>query len=97
MYLWIFFRSITIFRRCGTAFPSMLVLGLGLMIVLQAIVNMMVSVGLMPVTGQTLPLVSRGGSSMLFNALALGMMLGVSRQMNERTLDKPKGESLLER
>jgi cell division protein FtsW len=97
LYLWIFFRSMVIFRRCGTAFPSLLVLGLGLMIVLQAIVNMLVSVGLTPVTGQTLPLVSLGGSSVIFTAMALGMMLGVSRQMNEQTIDKPKEESLLER
>ena len=97
LYLWIFFRSILIFQRCGTAFPSLLVLGLGLMIVLQAIINMLVSVNLIPVTGQTLPLISLGGSSMIFTAMALGMILGVSRQMNEKTIDKPKGESLLER
>lgn len=97
LYLWIFFRSITIFQRCGTAFPSLLVLGLGLMIVLQALINMLVSVNLIPVTGQTLPLISLGGSSMIFTAMALGMILGVSRQVNEQTIDKPKGESLLEK
>jgi len=97
LYLWIFFRSTHIFRRCGTAFPALLVLGLGLMIVLQAIVNMLVSVHLMPVTGQTLPLVSLGGSSLVFTAIALGMMLAVSRQVQENTLDKPKEESILER
>lgn len=95
LYLWIFFRGITIFQRCGTAFPSLLVLGLALMIVLQAILNMLVSVSLIPVTGQPLPLVSKGGSSLVFTLVALGMMLGVSRQMKEKTLDRPKGESLL--
>jgi len=97
LYLWIFFRSIHIFRQCGTAFPALLVLGLGLMIVLQAVINMMVSVHLMPVTGQTLPLISLGGSSLVFTAVALGMMLAVSRQAQNNTLDKPKGESILER
>ena len=97
LYLWIFVRSIRIFRQCGTAFPALLVLGLGLMIVLQALVNMLVSVHLMPVTGQTLPLVSLGGSSLVFTAIALGMMLGVSRQAQERTLEQPKGESILEK
>ena len=97
LYLWVFFRSIHIFRQCGTAFPALLVLGLGLMIVLQAVINMMVSVHLMPVTGQTLPLISLGGSSLVFTAVALGMMLAVSRQAQNNTLDKPKGESILER
>jgi len=96
LYLWIFFRSILIFQKCGTAFPSLLVLGLGLMIVLQALFNMLVSVNLFPVTGQTLPLISLGGSSLLFTSLALGMILGVSRQVEERSLDRPRGESLLE-
>jgi cell division protein FtsW len=96
LYLWIFFRAILIFRKCGTAFPSMLVLGLGLLITLQAIANMMVSTNLAPSTGLTLPLISQGGSSELFLSLALGMMLGVSRQVEEQTLDKPKAESLLE-
>lgn len=96
LYLCIFFRGITTFKKCGTALPSLLVLGLSLMITLQALVNMLVSVGIFPVTGQTLPLVSLGGSSVIFTCLALGMILGVSRQMKEETLDRPSGESLLE-
>ncbi len=96
LYLWIFFRAILIFRKCGTAFPSMLVLGLGLLITLQALVNMMVSTNMMPSTGVTLPLISKGGSSELFLSLALGMMLGVSRQTQEQTLDTPRAETLLE-
>ncbi len=97
LYLWLFFRTISIFQKCGTAFPSLLVLGLGLMIFFQALVNMLVSTGLFFVTGQNLPLVSMGGSSVLFISLALGMILGVSRQVQEQSLDKPKGESLLEK
>ncbi len=96
LYLWIFFRAIMIFRKCGTAFPSLLVLGLGLLITMQAMANMMVSTSLLPSTGLTLPLISKGGSSELFLSLALGMMLGVSRQTQEKTLDTPKAESLLE-
>jgi cell division protein FtsW len=96
LYLWIFFRAILIFRKCGTAFPSMLVLGLALLITLQAMANMMVSTNMIPSTGLTLPLISKGGSSELFLSLALGMMLGVSRQMQEQTLDTPKAETLLE-
>ena len=66
LYLWLFFRTIQIFKKCGTAFPSLLVLGLGLMIVLQAMIHMLVSVSLFPVTGQQLPLISKGGSSLVF-------------------------------
>jgi cell division protein FtsW len=74
----------------------MLVLGLALLITSQALVNMMVSTNLIPSTGVTLPLISKGGSSELFLSFALGMMLGVSRQIQEQTLDKPKAETLLE-
>ncbi len=97
LYLWLFYRTIVIFRRCGTAFPSLLVLGLGLMIFLQAAINMLVSTGLFFVTGQNLPLISMGGSSVIFISLSLGMILGVSRQMEEKTIDAPKSESLLEK
>lgn len=97
MYLWIFYRTKLIFERCGTAFPSLLVLGLGLMITFQALVHMLVAINFFPETGQPLPLISHGGSSILFTSIALGMILGVSRQTEERTLDRPKSESLYEK
>ena len=96
LYLWVFFRGIVIFRKCGTAFPSLLVLGLALLITLQAMINMMVSTNMIPSTGIALPLISKGGSSELFLSCALGMMLGVSRQTQEQTLDKPRADTLLE-
>ncbi|MDE6375083.1 MAG: FtsW/RodA/SpoVE family cell cycle protein [Alistipes sp.] len=94
LYLWIFFRAIEIFRRCGTAFPGLLVLGLALQITCQALLHIMVTVNLSPETGQTLPLISRGGSSVLFTAIALGMILSVSRQNDEHSHDAPKSETL---
>lgn len=94
LYLWIFFRAIEIFRRCGTAFPGLLVLGLALQITCQALLHIMVTVNLIPETGQTLPLISRGGSALLFTAVALGMILSVSRQNDEKSHDTPKGETL---
>ncbi len=97
LYLWIFFRAIEIFRRCGTAFPGLLVLGLALLITCQALLHIMVTVNLFPETGQTLPLISRGGSSTLFTTIALGMVLSVSRQNDEQSHDKPRGESIYER
>lgn len=97
LFLWLFFRTIEIFKKCGTAFPSLLVLGLGLMIVLQAMIHMLVSVALFPVTGQQLPLISKGGTSLVFTLIALGMILGVSRQTANKTLDSTKDESLFEK
>ncbi len=97
LYLWIFFRAIEIFRRCGTAFPGLLVLGLALLITCQALLHVMVTVNLIPETGQTLPLISRGGSSVLFTTIALGMILSVSRQNDEQSHDAPKNESIYEK
>lgn len=97
LYLWIFFRAIEIFRRCGTAFPGLLTLGLALLITCQALLHVMVTVNLAPETGQTLPLISRGGSSTLFTTIALGMILSVSRQNDEQSHDRPKGETLYEK
>ncbi len=97
LYLWIFFRAIEIFRRCGTAFPGLLVLGLALLITCQALLHIMVTVNLIPETGQTLPLISRGGSSVVFTAIALGMILSVSRQNDEQSHDAPKNETIYEK
>ena len=95
LYLWIFFRGIEIFKRCETAFPGLLVLGLVLLITCQALLHIMVTTNLIPETGQNLPLISRGGSSMLFTALAIGMIQSVSRQNDEKSHDKPRGESIV--
>ena len=95
LYLWIFFRGIEIFRRCGTAFPGLLVLGLALLITCQALLHIMVTVNLIPETGQ--PLISRGGSSTIFTTIALGMILSVSRQNDEQSHDTPRSESIYEK
>jgi len=82
IYMWIIFRILTIANKARSSFGSMLVLGLGLIILAQALVNLSVAVNLIPVTGQTLPLVSKGGTSVWMTALALGMILSVSRGKN---------------
>ena len=71
-------------RRSNRTFPAFMVLGLGLMLVIQAFVNMGVAVGIFPVTGQPLPLVSMGGTSILFTCLSLGAILSVSRHYQEQ-------------
>ncbi len=78
-YLWILFRILTIANKAKTSFGSLLSLGLGLIIIAQALVNLSVAVNLIPVTGQTLPLVSKGGTSVWMTCLALGMIQSVSR------------------
>ena len=78
-YLILLYRAGVIVKKCRTTFPAFLVIGLMLAFTLQALAHMAVSVSLFPVTGQTLPLVSMGGTSILFTSVALGMILSVSR------------------
>jgi cell division protein FtsW len=85
LYVWVFFRAIEIFDKCPKKFPSMLSLGLAMMMASQALLHIMVTVNISPETGQTLPMISRGGSSLLFTAVSLGMILSVSRQTEEGT------------
>lgn len=96
VYIWLIFRILTIANKAPTSFGSLLSLGLGLIILAQALVNLSVAVNLIPVTGQTLPLVSKGGTSVWMTALALGMILSVSRiQGNTQENDDSLDESLL--
>ncbi len=83
LYLLLLWRSIVLFRRCPYAFGGFLAVGLTITLVFQAMINMAVNVNLLPVTGLTLPLVSMGGSSVLFTSIALGMVLSVSRYVEE--------------
>lgn len=78
-YLIMLYRAGVIVRKSRTTFPAFLVIGLMLSFSLQALAHMAVSVNLIPVTGQTLPMVSMGGTSILFTSIALGMVLSVSR------------------
>ncbi len=89
LYWILLFRAIVIARSCTRVFPQVVVLGLVLAIVFQAMLNMAVAVGVIPVTGQTLPLVSLGGSSMLTQSFALGIVLSVSRATEERNMPQP--------
>jgi cell division protein FtsW len=83
LYLLFLWRSILIFRRCPYAFGAFLAVGLSITLVFQAMLNMAVNVHLVPVTGLTLPLVSMGGSSIWFTSIAIGMVLSVSRYVDE--------------
>lgn len=78
LYIILLVRAAKIAQRCRGYFPAFLVMGCALMLVSQAILNMMVAVGLFPVTGQPLPLISRGGTSTIINCGYIGMILSVS-------------------
>ena len=84
LYLNLLYRTILIVRKCDKTFPAFLVTGLALSVVFQALVNMSVAVGLLPVTGQPLPLISMGGTSMLFTGAAFGIILSVSREVRKQ-------------
>ena len=82
-FLIIFFRCIRIAQKSNNAFYSYIVAGLSFNLVLQAIVNMSVAVNLLPVTGQPLPFISMGGTSILFSSINIGLILNISKQINE--------------
>lgn len=82
-YLILLLRSIRIFKNCPYAFGAFLALGLSVTLVIQALMHMAVNVHLLPVTGLTLPLVSMGGSSVIFTSLSIGIILSVSRNVEE--------------
>ncbi len=94
-YMILLFRGVTIAKKCETAFPAFLVLGLIVMIVMQAMINMLVAVGLFPVTGQTLPFVSWGRTSVLMMSFSVGAILSISRVVNARIKNEelPAGEA----
>ncbi len=83
LYLWLLFRCISIVTQCPKAFGAILAMGLCLNIVIQAFANIAVSVQLLPATGVTLPLVSWGGTSILFTCISVGIILSVSRYVEE--------------
>jgi cell division protein FtsW len=83
LYLGLMFRCIRIVTQSPKAFGALLAAGLGFSLTLQALANMAVAVGLGPVTGIPLPLVSMGGTSILFTSIAFGIILSVSRSIDE--------------
>lgn len=79
LYLCLLGRAGAIASRCSRAFPALLVMGMAVMIVLQALFHMAIVTGVFPVSGQPLPLISKGGSSIIVTSIAFGIMLSVSR------------------
>ena len=87
LYLYLLFRAGVIIKKCNRTFPAFLAMGLSILIVMQAMVNMAVAVNIFPVTGQQLPMVSMGGTSMIFTCIAFGIILSVSRVTNTQNAE----------
>jgi len=95
LYLLLLFRIVIVAHKADTIFGKLLAIGVGLPIVFQALINMAVAVELFPVTGQTLPLISSGGTSIWMTCLAIGIVLGVSKKREELLEKKEKEENPL--
>ena len=96
LYLWLLFRVVIVAHKSDTIFGKLLVIGVGLPIVFQALINMAVAVELFPVTGQTLPLISSGGTSIWMTCLAIGIILSVSARRQEQREQNEIEENPLE-
>ncbi len=92
-YIWIFFRAYLIFQDSENQFASYMVLGLGSLIVVQALMHVAVSLGIMPEMGLTLPIISRGGTALIFCCASIGIMM---RASYENDVEKAKADDELE-
>lgn len=100
LYIMLFIRFLIASHKANTLFGKLLVVGLGFPIVFQALINMAVAVELLPVTGQTLPLISSGGSSIWMTCVSLGIILSVTKKDEEiaqENLEKAQREEALQR
>lgn len=84
LYIILLFRTGKIAHRCENSFPAFLAMGIALLLVIQALFNMLVAVGLAPVTGQPLPLISKGGTSTVINCIYIGVILSISRSAKKK-------------
>lgn len=92
LYMLLFFRFIVAAHKCNSMFGKLLVVGLGFPIIFQALINMGVAVELLPVTGQTLPLISSGGSSIWMTSIAIGIILSVTKKEEEIAIELQEKE-----
>lgn len=83
LYILLLMRIAKIARNCDKSYYVFLITGIGILLVMQATFNMLVAVGIMPVTGQPLPLISKGGTATLINSVYIGIILSISRYVND--------------
>ena len=96
LYLWLLARAAMIARRCHRVLPALLIIGMASMITYQALFHMAINTGVFPVSGQPLPLISKGGTSILVVSIAFGVMLSVSRTVANYKYGKNKKEADIE-
>lgn len=94
LYLWLLARAGRIASQCRKAYPALLVIGMAVFIVYQALFHMAIVTGVFPVSGQPLPFISKGGSSVIISSVALGMMLSVSRFAARKNIKEEKAEKM---
>ncbi len=92
LYLILLYRATRIILRAPQSFGGLLAMGLAFSLVMQAMVNMGVAVGLFPVTGQPLPFISMGGTSLLFTGISIGIIISVTREINKANNDERDAE-----
>ncbi len=95
LYLGLLIRAGNIARRCSRAYPALLIIGMSVMVVAQAFFHMAINTGVFPVSGQQLPLISKGGTSVLMIGLAFGVMLSVSRSAEQKGVKNVKDKDML--
>jgi cell division protein FtsW len=89
LYLWLFFRALRIFEKCEWLYAGLLAVGLALLVTSQGFLHVGVTIGLIPETGQNLPFLTQGRTGMFCASIALGIILGISRQVEQGTLVPP--------
>jgi cell division protein FtsW len=89
LYLWLFFRALRIFEKCEWVYAGILVVGLALLITSQAFLHIAVNLGVLPETGQNLPFLTQGRTGMFCASIAVGIILSISRQVEQGTLAPP--------
>lgn len=94
LYLWLLSRAAMIARRCHRVLPALLIIGMASMITFQALFHMAINTGVFPVSGEPLPLISKGGTSIIVNSVAIGVMLSVSRTIANNANGKNKDDAI---
>src|SRR5690606_39667967 len=94
LYVFLLFRIVVIANKAASNFGKLLVIGVGIPIVFMALINMAVAVELFPVTGQNLPLLSSGGTSVWMTCLAVGIILSVSAKREEEPVEESEGNPM---
>jgi cell division protein FtsW len=89
LYLWLFFRALRIFERCEWLYAGLVVVGLALLVTSQGLLHIGVTLGILPETGQNLPFLTHGRTGMFCASIAVGIILSISRQVEQGTLLPP--------